>query len=164
MPFCFSFLFVCLLFLTPGEEHDHVFFFFLFFFHQVKKTITGRKKPDRVRLVEEDDDDDYGGANTYGTGYVDGEPGYGQDWSAKPTAKDGYVDPNAKQPGPPQQPGDKAASAEQKLRIKTGLKNDMVTDALKAPGSSASRVSGGPYHNNTGTAVPPGVCVCVCVY
>ncbi|KAK7478828.1 hypothetical protein BaRGS_00029927 [Batillaria attramentaria] len=83
---------------------------------KVKKTISGRKRIDRERLVEEDDDDEYGG---YGPGGGGGG---------------GYH-----------------------LRIKPGLKNDMVTDALKSPGALGSRVtSGGPYHNNAGSAVPPG--------
>ena len=112
---------------------------------QVKKTITGRKKIDRERLIEEDDDDEeYGGGRGggYGSGYVDGDTGYGPEEVSKKSAEttDQISGTSAKD-----------------LRIKPGLKNDMVTDALKAPGSLASRASsGGPYHNNSGTAVPPG--------
>ncbi|KAL8570189.1 hypothetical protein ACOMHN_030984 [Nucella lapillus] len=132
---------------------------------KVKKTISGRKKIDRERLIEEDDDDDYGGGGGgggrgggYGPAgsYVDGGGGggggggIGQDGGSHGTQKS-----LADREGPPSAPGGNELDKDG-LRIKPGLKNDMVTDALKAPGSLGSRVSGGAYHNNTGTAVPPG--------
>ncbi|XP_076456328.1 major facilitator superfamily domain-containing protein 6-like [Babylonia areolata] len=108
---------------------------------KVKKTITGRKKVDRERLIEEDDDEAYGAA----TGnYVD--RGGVQDGGQK--GQGGQVDG--------QTGGQADSQTQQELRIKPGLKNDMVTDALKAPGSAGSRLSSGPYHNQSGPAVPPG--------
>ncbi|PVD36073.1 hypothetical protein C0Q70_03043 [Pomacea canaliculata] len=102
---------------------------------KVKKTITGRKKMDRERLVEEDTDDDME--------YTRPGEGYGTY-----TSEEGNVTKDATAGN-----NKLAAESDKHLRIKPGLKNDMVTDALKSPGALAHR---GAYHNTSGTAVPPG--------
>ena len=95
-------------------------------YYQVKRTVTGQRKIDRKRLVEEESDDENGGSD-----YVHDQ--YGRNEETE-TQKCDQLDSTLDEKNAPM-PDHKM------LKINTSWKNDMVTDALRAPGSSSSRLS-----------------------